>query len=47
MLLILAFTDEMLTKEHVIIDPLLHERFKKLAVSPDTEINETFVNLPV
>ena len=44
---ILAFTDEMFTKEHVTIDALLQLKFMKLAVSPDTEDNETLLNLHV
>ena len=42
-----AFTELIFTNEHVIIDPLLHDKLKKLALRPDIDIHETFVNLHV
>ena len=42
-----AFTELTFTNEHVENDPLLHDKLKKLAVRPDIDIHETFVNLHV
>ena len=42
-----AFTPLMFTNEHVTIDALLQLKLKKLADKPDTEINDTDVNLHV
>ena len=42
-----AFTELIFTNEHVIIEPLLHDKLKKLALRPDIDIHETFVNLHV
>ena len=44
---ILAFAPEMFTNKHITIDALLQLKFRKLAVSPHTEINETLLNLHV
>ena len=42
-----AFTELIFTNEHVTIDPLLHDKLKKLALRPDIDIHETLVNLHV
>ena len=42
-----AFTELLFTNKHITIDALLHDKLKTLAVRPDIDKQEMFVNLHV